>query len=526
MLGVIALESIEPHKFSEEMERLLAALASSVGVALSNARLFDETKRLLADTNERAAELAVINEIGEALGKQLDFDAIIQLVGHRVHEQYDAENMFIALHNPATDTIVFPFVVEEGQQVERQERPMGIGLTSRVIETARPLRMGSNEEADAAGAIQVGTVDYMESWIGVPIAGQNRVIGVLAMEAAARDAYSESDERVLATLASGMGVALENARLFDETKRLLADTDQRAAELAVINEIGEALAKQLDFGAIIQLVGDRVRSLFSANSMAIALHDPATNLLSWPYDLDEGEIFHRDPRPLGPGMTSQVLASGRPMRVGTMAEQVAAGAIQVGGTETLSWLGVPITGANRVIGVLSLESPLEDVYSEADERVLATLASSMGVALENARLFDETKRLFKEADERAAELAIINEVQQALASEIDMQAMYDLVGERLREIFDAQVLDIGDPRSRRRPAPLPVHDRAGRAVPGRADRADRHPPPRDGDPGAAARQRARHGGDSEMGQPGDPHRRGRRSRRSGYRSSSAASPPA
>ena len=55
-----------------------------------------------------------------------------------------------------------------------------------------------------------------------------------------------------------MGVALENARLFDETKRLLAETEQRAAELAVINEIGAALAKQLDFEAIIELVGERV----------------------------------------------------------------------------------------------------------------------------------------------------------------------------------------------------------------------------------------------------------------------------
>ena len=100
VLGVIALESFEPHKFPEEMERLLAALASSVGVALSNARLFDETKRLLADTNQRAAELAVINEIGDALGKQLEFDAIIQLVGQRVREQYRAEHMYIALLDP------------------------------------------------------------------------------------------------------------------------------------------------------------------------------------------------------------------------------------------------------------------------------------------------------------------------------------------------------------------------------------------------------------------------------------------
>ena len=57
-----------------------------------------------------------------------------------------------------------------------------------------------------------------------------------------------------------MASALENARLFDETKRLLAEADERAAELTVINEIGEALARQLEFDAIIQLVGERVRA--------------------------------------------------------------------------------------------------------------------------------------------------------------------------------------------------------------------------------------------------------------------------
>ena len=80
---------------------------------------------------------------------------------------------------------------------------------------------------------------------------------------------------------------------------------------------------------------------------------------------------------------------------------------------------------------------------EADERLLNTLSASLGVALENARLFDETKRLLAETNERAAELALINEVQRGLAEKLDIQAMYDLVGDKVQEIFDAQVVDIG-----------------------------------------------------------------------------------
>ena len=76
-------------------------------------------------------------------------------------------------------------------------------------------------------------------------------------------------------------MALENARLFDETKRLLAETEQRNAELAVINEIGEALARQLDFQGIIDAVGDRIRSIFdvqtgrsSSTTQQTNAHDP------------------------------------------------------------------------------------------------------------------------------------------------------------------------------------------------------------------------------------------------------------
>ena len=60
----------------------------------------------------------------------------------------------------------------------------------------------------------------------------------------------------------------------------------------------------------------------------------------------------------------------------------------------------------------------------------------MSVALENARLFDETQRLFKESEQRAAELAIINSVQEALAAELNMQGIYDAVGDKIREIFN------------------------------------------------------------------------------------------
>ena len=89
------------------------------------------------------------------------------------------------------------------------------------------------------------------------------------------------------------------------------------------------------------------------------------------------------------------------------------------------------------IGVISLQNlDREHAFSDDDVRLLTTLAGSLTVALENARLFEETRQ-------RSAELALMNDVQRGLAENLEIQAAYDFVGDRIQEIFDAQVVDIG-----------------------------------------------------------------------------------
>src|SRR6266516_5089639 len=97
----------------------------------------------------------------------------------------------------------------------------------------------------------------------------------------------------------------------------------------------------------------------------------------------------------------------------------------------------------EVTGMISLQDlDKENVFSDSDVSLLTTLANSMSVALESARLFDETDRLLKETEQRNAELAVINSVQESLVAQMDIQSIYELVGEKIREIFGAKVIDI------------------------------------------------------------------------------------
>ena len=129
----------------------------------------------------------------------------------------------------------------------------------------------------------------------------------------------------------------------------------------------------------------------------------------------------------------------------------------VQGEPAMSVLFVPLISGDEVRGRISLQNlDRTNAFTESDVRLLTTLAGSLSVALENARLVHETRQ-------RNAELALINSVQDALAGELELQAIYDAVGDKIREVFDAQVVDIAIYDEATGLLALPVHDRARRA---------------------------------------------------------------
>ena len=199
------------------------------------------------------------------------------------------------------------------------------------------------------------------------------------------------------------------------------------------------------------------------------------NQIHYPYTLERGVRLPDLPIDIGPGPASHVLETREPLlineRIGEHVVELGGATIQGEPPKSAVW--VPLVGGTAT-GVISLQNiDREHAFSEADVRLLTTLAGSLSVALENARLFEEAKQ-------RNAELALITDVQQGLARNLDMQSMYELVGDRI-EIFDAQVVDIGTGPGGRTPA-LPVHDREGRTLPRRAGTHRRIRRARDGDP--------------------------------------------
>ena len=299
--GVISLQELDrEHAFSEADVRLLSTITANMGIALDNVRLFEEER-------QRAAELAVINSVGVGLAEQLDFQGIVDLVGNKIQEVFDAQVVTIAQYDHRIDISREIYVWERGERLEPlPPGPLVNGVQRHTIQTRRPVVVNDNllqRAAEYGAGIIVG--DVPQSMVWVPILKGDEVSGTVSLQNLDREhAFSESDVRLLSTIAASMGMALENARLFQEER-------QRAAELAVINSVGQALAKQLDFQGVIDLVGDKVREVFEAQGAYIALYDRDANLISFPYFRTESERFEIPTAPPGPGFTNHIIRTGK-----------------------------------------------------------------------------------------------------------------------------------------------------------------------------------------------------------------------
>ncbi len=399
---------------------------------------------------QRNAELALLNSVGDAMVKTLDVKTMTRLIGDKLRDIFAADSALIMLLDPHTNLIHVPYEYDknEGGYIDYVEPfPLGTGLSSKVIATGQPLMACTLEEEIAHGAyfppeiIAKGSGFFSQSWLGVPIIANEQVLGLVALADARVDAFNESHLRLLQTLSANMGVALENARLFDETQRLLKETEQRNGELAIINHVQQELVSKLDLPAIYELIGEKVREVFGAQVVDIVAYEPTTNLIAMPYSYEKGDrsvISPREPY----GFRLHVMNTREPLLINENFIQLAAQHNNplLTGEWPKSALFVPLLVDDQAKGIISIQDlDRENAYSASDVRLLQTLANSMSVALENARLFDETQRLLQETEQRAAELAAVNAVSTALVGELDLNALIHLVGEQTRTLFKADI---------------------------------------------------------------------------------------
>ena len=433
--GILSLQNVEEENaFNEADVRLLETFAASMSVALENARLFGETQSLLKETEDRAAELQIVNSVQEALASKLDLQAIYELIGEKIREVFNVQVVDIVSYDPATNLMSMPYSYEKGDRSTVSPRePYGFRL--HVVNSGAPLLINQNfVELASQYDNPLLTGAWPKSALFVPLLVEGKVKGIISMQDLDKEnAFGPLDVQLLHTLSNAMSVAIENARLFDETQRLLIETEQRAAELATVNTVSAALVGELDLNALIELVGEQIRSIFKADIAFVALLDKENGMINFPYQYGE----HHESLSLGHGLTSKIIQSGKPLLINQdmdrQREQMGVTRVGIGAQ---SFLGVPIFLGDESIGVLSVQNTKQEgLFTESDQRLLSTIAANVGIAFQNARLFDDTQRSFQ-AEQRAHEQAeTLHSVAQALTRSLSLTDVFDLVLTEIQKVI-------------------------------------------------------------------------------------------
>jgi len=156
---------------------------------------------------------------------------------------------------------------------------------------------------------------------------------------------------------------------------------------AAANRVAEAVNATRDLSELLRTIHAIVGDLMPARNFYVALHDPTTETISFPYSADEHDP-PRQPRRLGHGMTEYVLRTGRPILLTPEDERelIRLGEIVASGTPSVSWLGVPLVAEDRTIGVLAVQSYSEGTrYGPRDIEILGFVSTQIALAIERKR---------------------------------------------------------------------------------------------------------------------------------------------
>ena len=421
---VIGFLGVSAARMTEADTPAVTAFANQMAAALENARLFEAEQR-------RRQELEALREISLAITAQLRLDKLLQNIVEQGCRLLGVKAGGIYLVDETRGDLKLIVSYGYTRDYSGTRLAPGEGLASRVLQSSEPLVVDDYQHWE--GQSPDWEAEPITGCIGVPLKHGEQVIGVLDFAEVARPRSFDEHDVWLATLfASQAAIAIENARLYEETRR-------RAERLAVVNRIARAASATLHLDDLMETVYQEVAPIFQADAFFIALYDEETNELDFRIRVDEGAQEPPERRPVGSGLTGLVVTEKRPLLIRNFEEEQdrLPRPARLWGTmkAPASWLGVPMLIGERVVGVICVQAYRPRAYGEEEELLLSTIADQVAVAIEQARLY--------EAEREERELAeALEEAAAAVSSTLDLDQVLDRILEQVERVVAGDAFNI------------------------------------------------------------------------------------
>jgi GAF domain-containing protein len=429
-IGVMAVQSYTAAtSYDEHDQDLLMAIASQTAIAIYNARLYEQaqfeiTERRRAEQNlkQRNDELTTLYEAATAIGSALSLDDVLLAVAKQMIRAIESTGCALSLWNREQNSV--ETLVDYSLTRPDDSDPPGTTYdlrdypaTRRVLETCRPIVVQHDDTMADETELALMREQGIRTLLMLPLVARDQVFGLVELvdEVESRD-YTTGQIRLAQSLAVQAAISIENARLYEEAqselverRRAEQEAERRAAQTTLIYEVGQRVSSKLELETLLSEIVGAVQDTFDYYSVLLMLLDKTGERLV----LQSVAGHYLDVFPddlwvaVGEGMTGYAAATGETQFSGDVSQHPHY--VRKREEVTRSELAVAIKSGQRILGVLDLQSDELDAFDATDVMLMETLADQIGVAIENARLYEETQL-------RLREQTMLFDISQRLAS--------------------------------------------------------------------------------------------------------------
>ncbi len=385
VFGALAALGRTGRVYTKDEIRLAQTFVDQAAIALDNARLHSETTR-------RKWEAEVLAGVGRLVTESLDADEVAGRIADSLRALLGGLSSALVRVEPVSGALIGRHTSADGAGFDLAFAA-GTGAMGRAVSTRRPVAT-TNLLTDPRIALTPEMRESLQSRrhraaLALPMIVNDRVVGAIAVGDHEGRAYDSDEVRLAQAFVDQAAMALEKARLFE-------DSERRRREAEMFAELASQITASIDLDTILAHVCEAARELCRADLGVIATRDSATQamlLRLWP-GAPAPPVERIVP---GEGLAGQVLLTGRPFRTDNYAHDPrlrndAQPLTRVEGVEAA--LAVPIQTEARVEGLLAVYNRSPRPFTDRDEARLTRLASQTAIAIRNAQLL-ESRRAYQ-----------------------------------------------------------------------------------------------------------------------------------
>ncbi|HSB80303.1 MAG TPA: GAF domain-containing protein [Candidatus Methylomirabilis sp.] len=363
----------------------------------------------------RTQQLEALRAVGDEITRELDLPTLLNLIMHRATELVGGASGTIYLWDEAQQVLHPRVWASHGEWMREGRVEMGEGLAGLVAERQEGLIVNDYRTWPHARPFILNQTN-ITAVVAEPLLYRDRLLGVIAVDDQGTGRrFTEQDRELLRLFAIQAAVAIENARLF-------AATEQRAAQLKTLRDIGQAIAARLELPEVLNAVVSGTMELLGSPHAQIALWDEATRRLRrGAAGGTHATMVGTDDIPLGEGVMGMVALTWQPLVVN---DYQASRYASPHYPDVRATITVPVVFEDRLLAVLHAHTTRPGKsFTANDRRRLQMVATQTAIAIENARLYEQVREyaneLERKVEERTQELQAANTQLRAANAELE-----------------------------------------------------------------------------------------------------------